>query len=50
MDFRLIFTSANPSFIPISKEYQAYRLGIGSLNYLIIISKPDIIYIVSKLS
>ena len=46
----LIFIPADPSFILIPKEYQVYRLGIGSLNYLVIISRPDIVYVVSKLS
>ena len=46
----LILTSVNPLFILAPKEYQVYRLNIGSLNYLTIISRPDIIYTVSRLS
>ena len=50
IDPGLILTPANPSFILTPKEHQVYRSGIGSLNYFTIISKPDIVYIIFKLS
>ena len=50
IDPGLILIPANPSFILTPKEHQVYRSGIGSLNYFTIISKPDIVYIIFKLS